>query len=118
MEQLEIELQSIIKDLKALTQKMKRIARRVDRIKKAAAPKKSRVQPKAKAKKRRVAKKTTRPTAFDTVMDIIQRSKEGVNTAQIKAKTIFNEKKIWDIVNRAKKLGKIKSPRKGFYVKK
>ena len=118
MEQLDRDLQSILKDLKVLTLKTEKIARRVARLKKAEAPKRSRVKPKAKAKKRRVAKKTTRATAFDTVMDIIQRSKEGVNTAQIKAKTIFDEKKIWDIVNRAKRLGRIKSPSKGVYVKK
>ena len=41
----------------------------------------------------------------------------GVTTSQIKARTGINEKKIWDIVNRLKRQGKVKSAGRGVYIK-
>jgi len=77
---------------------------------------------KAKPAKERVTrkvtvKKGTKVTAIDAVLGVIKRSRKGVTTAQIKEKTGFSEKKIWDIVNRAKRQGKVKSVGRGVYVK-
>jgi uncharacterized membrane protein len=73
-----------------------------------------------RAARKRIAKKApkkrTKETATDAVLNIISRSTKGVTTAQIKQKTGYDEKKIWGIVNRAKKQGKIKSEKKGVYV--
>ena len=63
-------------------------------------------------------KKAGKPTtAVDTVLNIISRSNKGVNTAAIKAKTGYDQKKVSNIVYKLKKLGKIKAVQKGVYVK-
>ena len=56
-------------------------------------------------------------TATDTVYRIISRSRNGVDTAVLKRKTGFNDKKIHNIVYKLKKKNKIRSRRKGLYVK-
>lgn len=86
---------------------------------------KKKVVKKAKPKKKPVAKKkvvkkaATKPkvSAMETVFKIIKASKSGVNTKKIKQLTRYNEKKIWNAINRLKKQGKIESAQKGLYVK-
>ena len=77
---------------------------------------------KAKAGRKRLAEKAPKEkagkvTATDAVLNTILKSGKGLTTAQIKKKTGFDEKKIWNIINRGKRLGKIKSERQGVYVK-
>lgn len=56
-------------------------------------------------------------TASDTVLEIIKETgDDGVNFAEIQAKTGFDEKKIRNIVFRLNKLGKIKRKSRGIYV--
>ena len=117
-------------------QKTEKIAKKLDKLEaakpkakpKAKAKAKAKAKPEAKAavrvrpaKKRVVRKAPTKKkekvTAIDTVFKIIQRTKKGVNTASLKKKTGFSDKKIWNIINRLKKQGEIKSARKGVYVK-
>ena len=130
MKQIKRDLQSVVKNLKSLMQKTEKIAKKLDKLEKAKPkPKpKARAKPKAKvavrvrpAKKRVVrkapAKKKAKVTAIDTVFKLIKGSKKGVNTATLKKKTGFSDKKIWNIINRLKKQGEIKSARKGVYVK-
>jgi hypothetical protein len=50
------------------------------------------------------------------VLNIIKRSKKGVNTATLMTKTGFDQRKIWSIINRASKAGKIKRAGKGIYL--
>jgi hypothetical protein len=86
---------------------------------------KKKIVKKAKPKKKPVAKKAAKkpaakkPTvsAMETVFKIIKASKNGVNTKKIKLATRYNEKKIWNAINRLKKQGKIESAQKGLYVK-
>jgi hypothetical protein len=40
---------------------------------------------------------------------------EGISTAELKGKTGLAERQIWNIVNRASKLGKIKKVKRGVY---
>ena len=114
------ELGQIAKSLSDLTKKTEKLAKQIQKMEKAKAPKKQ--GRKAKPKKRAVAKKTAartktkRVTAIDTVLNIIKRRKAGVTTSQIKQQTGFPEKKIWDIINRAKRQGVVKSASKGVYV--
>jgi hypothetical protein len=61
--------------------------------------------------------KEKRVTAAQAVLDVIKASRKGVDTAMLKEKTGFNEKKIRNAVYKLKKRGKIKSERKGIYVK-
>lgn len=128
MTQLKRDLQSIVKNLRVLAQRTERVAKKLDKLEKAQAskrrkakaqaPKRRKVKAKARPKKGRVVRRATKATAFDTVLNIIQKRKRGITTAEIKAKTGYKEKKIWDIVNRAKRQGKVKSLGKGVYAKK
>ena len=124
MKALKRDLQSVVKSLKALTQKTEKIAKKLNKLEKAMAAKKPRAKARVKVKpaKERVTrkvtvKKRTKVTAIDAVLGVMKRSRKGVTTAQIKEKTGFSEKKIWDIVNRAKRQGKVKSVGRGVYVK-
>jgi len=70
-----------------------------------------------KTGKTAVAKKVAGKTASENVLTIIKRSKKGVDTATLKKKTGFKERKIWDAIKTLKKQGKIKSEVRGGYVK-
>lgn len=117
MKELKKDLQSMMKNLKALARQTERMAKKLDKLEKASAVKKARVKVPARAAKKRIAKKAKKVSATDTVLGIIQRRKRGITTPEIKARTGFKEKKIWDIVNRAKRDGKVKSIAKGVYAK-
>jgi hypothetical protein len=107
MKQLKKDLESMLKDLKALTQKSEKIAKKLDMLEK------------TKRSKKAVSKATPKVTGIDTVFEIIKRSrsKKGVSTGMLKEKTGFDEKKLWNIINRLRRQGKIKSPKRGVYVK-
>ncbi len=113
MKKLKRELQSVLKSLRALTQKTDKMIRQLEKPEKAQAAKK----PKAKAVKKAVAKKPARVSASETVLAIIKRSRKGVDAAALKKKTGFEDKKIRDITYRLRKQGKIKTEPKGLYVK-
>ena len=68
-------------------------------------------------KKGKETKKEKEMTAGDTVLNIIGKSKTGVDTAALQKETGFTTKKIHNIVYKLKKQGKIISERKGFYKK-
>ena len=55
-------------------------------------------------------------TAVDIVLDTIKRSNQGINFAQIQAKTGFDEKKIRNIIFRLNKTGRIKRKSRGVYI--
>jgi acetolactate synthase small subunit len=85
------------------------------KVVKKAKPKKKPVAKKKVVKK--VAAKKPKVSAMENVLKIIKASKNGVNTKKIKQATRYNEKKIWNAINRLKKQGKIQSAQKGLYVK-
>ena len=66
-----------------------------------------------KTGKRAPAKK--RVTNIDTIVGLIQGAPDGILTAELKTKTGLAESQIWNIVNRATKLGKIRKMRRGVY---
>ncbi len=68
--------------------------------------------PKKSKKKKSRAKKVTN---IDTVVGLIQGSTEGISTAELKEKTGLAESQIWNIVNHASKLGKVKKIKWGVY---
>ena len=145
MEKMKKDLQALLKTLKQLTHKTEQMAKKVGKLTKAkpakkkkakvkARPKvkaraKAKARPKVKARakvkaktkarpaKKAVARKPAKETAIDAVMNAIGRSKKGVTTEQIGAKTGFKNKKIWDNVNRLKQQGRVKSAGKGVYAK-
>jgi DNA replicative helicase MCM subunit Mcm2 (Cdc46/Mcm family) len=69
-----------------------------------------------KAPKAPVKKKVVRITDTDKVLNIIKRSKKGVDTATLVKKTGFDQKKVRNILQRTFKQGKIKRMEKGIYV--
>lgn len=132
------EVQNLLKivsdGLKTLAQKVEAIAEKVDDVAGAKSPAKragktktpaakktvkaKKAAPAAKKKAAPAAKKkadTKAPTAADAVLAIIDSAKQGVNTAAIKEKTGFDQKKVANIIFKLKKQGKIKSAEKGVY---
>ncbi|MBW2063377.1 MAG: hypothetical protein JRJ03_00450 [Deltaproteobacteria bacterium] len=112
-------LHSIEVGLEVLQEKTKEMERMVDTIEKALtaeAPKPREEKKPARKSRSRKRPSPSKETATDAVLNVILSSKEGVTTEQIRKKTGFDNRKIWGIVNRAKKQGKIRSAGKGRYV--
>ena len=62
-------------------------------------------------------KKEKEMTAGDTILNIIEKNRAGVDVASLQKETGFTTKKIHNLVYKLKKQGKIISERKGFYKK-
>ncbi|MBW2195956.1 MAG: hypothetical protein JRF37_10495 [Deltaproteobacteria bacterium] len=126
MAKLKKNLQAVTRQLKVLVRKTESLAKKVDKLEKAQAAKKSKVKPKAKktatkkkapAKKKAPGKKKAgKPTASDQVLNIIKRSKKGVDVSTLIKKTEVDENKIRNIISRAFMLKKIKRAGRGVYV--
>ena len=114
MKELKRDLQSVLKSLRALTQKTDKMIKRLEKLEKKAHVAK---KPKAKAVKKVVVKKRAKLSASGTVLATIKRSRKGVDKASLIKKTGFEDKKIRDITYRLRKQRKIKRDRKGLYVK-
>lgn len=112
MKRLKIDLQLVVKGIKAINS-------RLDKAIKAVENSTSRGSSKIKTTKKAGAEKkaANQETAFDAVVQIIAGSKQGVNTSQIKEKTGFDDKKIANIIYKAKNRNLIKSVSKGIYKK-
>jgi glutamate mutase epsilon subunit len=132
---MKTELTAMKKDLTAISKKLDNLMKAVEKSGKATATKApkakavkatpAKMAPKAKAVKATPAKKAPKTpakkkavqiTATDQVLNIINRSKKGVNTSALMEKTGFNQKKVRNILNRTFKQGKIKRVDKGIYV--
>lgn len=129
MSPLQMLVKSLVKGLKVLTTEAERMERIIVKIEKKQASKpkakpKAKTKAKAKAKAKRkttkkapAAKRSARGTDQDRVFAVIGRSKRGVTTAQIKKNTGFGDRKVWSVINRLKKQGKVKSSGRGVYAK-
>jgi hypothetical protein len=122
MENLKKDLQSVLKSIHGLAEKIEGIQQRLQESN-AASSDAATASPKAHAPETSsgpAGKTRARggdKTAFDAVVNIIRRSKKGVNMDQLKTRTGFNDKKIANILYKGKRLGKIRSEQKGLYVK-
>lgn len=119
MKQLKRSLQALYKDLKSLTvrtEKMMKLVNKLEKVQTNAGVRKK-TAAKSVTPKRVITKKGKSPSATETVLKIIMRSKKGVGTVAIQEKTGFKSRKIWDIVHRAGKEGKIKKVGRGIYIK-
>ena len=127
MKNLKRDLEAVNKELKTLVKKTESLMKTVDKIEKAQATKavskpatKAAVKPTKPTKKtvaKKPVKKAEQSTAYDTFLGFINKSKKGLGIEQLKSKTGFNDKKIANLVYKAKKQGKVKSAGKGVYVK-
>jgi len=104
------DLQALKKDIQAIEKKMEKLIAAVEKGAKTNSTKR------APARKAPAKKKTSQPTATDQVLNIIKRSKKGVNAATLMTKTGFDLKKVRNILQRTYKQGKIKRVEKGIYV--
>jgi hypothetical protein len=111
MKQLKRDLDSVLKLLKTLTQKIEKIQ---SQVRSAEKPKTPEV---AKAKKAVAKKPAKEKTGYDTILEIINRSKKGITVEQLMTKTGFNQKKIANLIFKARKQDKVKSKERGVYLK-
>jgi hypothetical protein len=123
MKAVKEELRAVIKGLKILVQKTEKIEMKLSKTSPetvlAAARRRAAMRGrgvKRRSPRRVVARRGRGMTATDAVYEIIKRGRTGVTTTQIKRKTGFDDKKIWNVINRLKTLRKIKSARRGIYV--
>ena len=119
MKNLKKDLQAVTKQLKALTRKTEAMAKMVAKLEKAQAVAKAKTKTarKAPAEKKPVAKKkAAKLTATDQVVNIIKRSKKGVDAPMLMKKTRLPDKTVRNILFRAGKQGKIKRAGRGVYV--
>ena len=133
MKNLKKDLQAVTKGLKALTRKSEAMVKKVDKLEKAQPAKKrkakAKVTKKAPARKKVAAKKKTvakkkapakkraaKLTATDQVVNIIKRSKKGVDAPTLMKKTGLADKTVRNILFRAGKQRKIKRSGRGVYV--
>jgi hypothetical protein len=119
------ELRKVIKGLEDLIRKAEKIEKGLTEEGTVAARRKGAGRP--RTRKRVIAPKRVAPrripaqagkgrTATGMVFGIIKKSRRGATTTQIRNGTGFDEKKIWNVINRLKSQGKIKSARRGIYV--
>ena len=127
MTNLKKDLQAVTKGLKALTRKTEAMVKKVDKLEKAQPAKKrkakAKVTKKAPARKKVAAKKkapakkrAAKLTATDQVVNIIKRSKKGVDAPTLMKKTGLADKTVRNILFRAGKQRKIKRSGRGVYV--
>ena len=112
------ELTALKKDITANGKKLDNLIKAVGKSEKGTPAKasKAKAAPAKKALKAPGKKKSAQITATDQVLQIINRSKKGVNTATLMKKTGFDQKKVRNILQRTFKQGKIKRADKGVYV--
>ena len=109
------DLLSISKELMKLVKQTEKLAAELGKAEK---PKAKSVKPKTKAKAvtKKAPAKTAKKTDTDKLLEIINRSKKGIDTATMMKKTGFNQKKVRNMLNRTYKQGKITRVEKGIYV--
>jgi len=110
MKKLKKDLQAVNREIKTLANKVKKMIAAVDKIEKPGAIKKP-------VTKRPTAKKPAKLSAVATVLDLIQGSQKGIDTATLVKKAGFANAKIHTIIYNLKKQGKVKSEKRGIYVK-
>jgi C4-dicarboxylate-specific signal transduction histidine kinase len=98
--------------LKALTRQTDRLIKAVDKFEKDKAARRRKAK---KPSRKAPAKQAKKSTDTDKVLNIIKRSKKGVDVAALKKKTGFDDKKVRNIVTRAVSQKKIKRVGKGIY---
>ena len=109
------DLQAISKELTKLVEQTEKLAAELGKTEKPKA-KSVTTKTKAKAVAKKAPVKVAKKTDTDKVLEIINRSKKGVDTATLMKKTGFDQKKVRNMLNRTYKQGKITRVEKGIYV--
>lgn len=131
MKELDLLFKTVIDGMRGMAKGIETLADKLDTLSKSRFDEiyKGKAKPKSKAPTKAVKKKSVKKapakktagkkaaTAADTVFEIINKSKKGVNTATLMEKTGFDRKKISNVIYKLKNQGKIKSAGKGIYLK-
>ena len=113
---------TITKDLQAIRNKLTKLAEKTEKLAAALektdqpAAKSVKTKTKSKAVTKKAPVKAAKKTDTDKVLEIINRSKKGVDTATLMKKTGFDQKKVRNMLHRTHKQGKITRVEKGIYV--
>ena len=106
-------------NLKALSVEAQKLIIKMAKLEKSQepkAPKRFTAADAVSAGKSIVHRKRKAPTAVDTVLTIAKRHKKGIHVSKLIGKTGYDDKKVRNILHRAKKRGKIKRIGKGIYI--
>lgn len=127
MTQASNQLKSIAKHLAALSTKVEKLSKQVDKglAAKKTASKSTKAKPKAKPKVTKAAPvkkvKTVNvdkgETVLNSVFDVIKKSRKGISIAQLKEKTDLNPRQLSNALYKLTKKGSIKSMSRGIYAK-
>jgi hypothetical protein len=118
MKKMKIGLQLVVKGIRLINNQLDKVIKAVEGSAVHGLSKKKAVSGKSAGKKTTAGKKSADPaTAFDTVIQIISKNKQGIDTSKIREKTGFDDKKIANIIYKAKNRKLIRSTSKGIYVK-
>ncbi|MGA9479862.1 MAG: hypothetical protein WBV21_18975 [Desulfobacterales bacterium] len=127
MTQASNQLKSIAKHLAALSTKVEKLSKQVDKglTAKKTASKSTKAKPKAKPKVTKAAPvkkvKTVNvdkgETVLNSVFDVIKKSRKGISIAQLKEKTDLNPRQLSNALYKLTKKGSIKSMSRGIYAK-
>lgn len=114
------DLMALKKDITAIGKKMEKLVMAYEKsetkVTRVSKPKAVKATPAKKAPNAPAKMKAVKVTATDQVLNIINRSKKGVDTATLMIKTGFDRKKVTNIIQRTFKQGKIKKADRGVYV--
>ncbi len=100
--------------LKILSKESEKLIKKMEKTQKAQAIKESQ----KKARERKIARRRAKSLMMaETALKIIKRHRRGIDISKLKDKTGFDSKKIHTIVFELRKQRKIKSLRRGFYIK-
>jgi predicted Rossmann fold nucleotide-binding protein DprA/Smf involved in DNA uptake len=123
MTQASNQLKSIAKHLAALSTKVEKLSKQVDKglTTKKTASKSTKAKPKvtkaAPVKKVKTVKADKGETVLNSVFDVIKRSRKGISIAQLKEKTDLNPRQLSNALYKLTKKGSIKSTSRGIYAK-
>ena len=103
------------KDLKAIAKELQKLAKQIERLQ-VQITKMEKQKTKPPTAKAPGKKKAVKQTATGKVLSIMNRSRKGVSVSTLMQKTGFINQKIWNIIYKASKEGKVKRVGKGIYV--
>lgn len=107
-------LSFLAETLKILSKQMEKLITRIEKTETAQALRES----EKKARRRKIARRKAQSLMMtDTVLTVIGRHRRGIDMARLKEKTRFDAKRIHAIVFELRKQGRIKSLRRGFYIR-
>lgn len=116
-------LQTVNNDINKLSQKIEKLIAAMDKAAKTkpAKPKTVKAKPAKKSivklRKKSSVNKYSQLPANLAVLEIIEKSDQAVDIATLKEKSGFQGQKLYNVLSRLKKQGKVKNPNKGFYLK-